>query len=66
MDTLSFLKKQMKWKTIFNISYQEFELSQLDTIKQFVSNNLNYNYFIKNNKILVIKINAREHKHTKL
>jgi len=66
MDTLSFLKKQLKWKKIFNISYQKFELSQLDTIKQFISNNKNYNYFIILNKILVIKINARKHKYPKL
>lgn len=66
MDTLSFLKKQLKWKKIFNINYQTFELSQLDTIKEFISNNKNYNYFIYNNKILVIKINARKHKYPKL
>ena len=66
MDTLSFLKKQLKWKKIFNISYQEFELSQLDTIKQFISNNKNYNYFIILDKILVIKINARKHKYPEL
>lgn len=61
MVDISFLQKKLIWQNnnILNIDYKVFNKKDIKTIKHFVSNNKNYNYFCLFNKVLVIKLNAR-------
>jgi len=62
MVDLSFLQKRLTWQNnkLLNIKYNIFDKEYIDVIKHFASNNKNYNYFVFINKILVIKINAKQ------